>query len=600
MPYAAPVKDVRFTLKSIVGFDRLHQTGAFDDLSDDLVDAVLEGAGKLANEVIAPLNRAGDEHGAKLEADGVKAAPGFGDAYKQWVEGGWGSVPFSPDYGGQGLPKTLMLAVQEFANGANLAFGLCPILTEGAIESLTRHGSEELKERYLAKLISGEWTGTMNLTEPQAGSDVGALRAKAEPQGDGSYKITGTKIFITWGDHDVAENVIHLVLARLPDAPIGTRGISLFLVPKFLVNEDGSLGERNDAHCVGLEGKLGIHASPTCVMAFGEKGGATGYLIGEENRGMACMFTMMNSARLNVGLQGVAVAEHAYQLARDYALERRQGKPIGKQHEQKDMVPIVEHADVRRMLMTMKSGIEAARAICYANAVAIDLAHHHPDESVAAEAKSREELLTPISKGWSTDLGVQLCDVAVQVFGGMGYVEETGIAQLLRDVRITPIYEGTNGIQAIDLVTRKLPRNGGADVRALIDEMRTTVASLNASGAEDLEAIAGPLEEGIRALEAASAWLLEQLPGNPQSALAGASPYLKLFGAVAGAHFLGLGAMEAARELGAGGDTNFLRGRIATARFFAEQMVPPAAGLAGPITAGADLLYALDAEALAS
>ncbi|MCP5432360.1 MAG: acyl-CoA dehydrogenase C-terminal domain-containing protein [Alphaproteobacteria bacterium] len=601
MPYTPPIRDIRFVLDSIVGFAALEATGAFPDLSSDLVDAVLEGAGKLAAEEIAPLNATGDRDGARLTPDGVVAAPGFAEAYRQFVEGGWGGVPFDPAYGGQGLPRTLMLAVQEFLQGANMAFGLCPLLTQGAIESLTAHGTDEQRRLFLPKLISGEWSGTMNLTEPQAGSDVGALKARAEPVGDGTYRIFGTKIFITWGDHDMAENIVHLVLARLPGAPGGTKGISLFLVPKVLVNPDGTLGARNDVACLKLEEKLGIHASPTCVMAYGEKGGAVGTLIGEENRGMACMFTMMNNARLNVGLQGVGVAEHAYQLALAYARERRQGKAHGRPADGSGQSAIVEHADVRRMLMTMKSSIEAMRAICYATAMGHDLAHALPDKAARVRARARQEVLTPIAKAWSTDLGVELSSMAVQVFGGMGFVEETGIAQMLRDARICPIYEGTNGIQAIDLATRKLGLEGGEAVRALIVEAASTAASLLETEDPGLRAAGHALSEGTQAATRATSWLLERAAQAPDDVLAGATPYLKLMGAVTGAHFLGQGALAARARLKAGnGDASFLKARIATATFFATQLLPPALRLADAITAGADILFALSEDDLAA
>ncbi|MFP3944842.1 MAG: acyl-CoA dehydrogenase family protein, partial [Alphaproteobacteria bacterium] len=458
MTYTPPIRDMAFALDHIADLPRLAQTGAFPEFTPDLTQTVLGGAGRLAAEVIAPLNRTGDLQGTRLIDGGeVRTAEGFARAYRQFVDAGWGGLCHPPQWGGQGLPRMLSFAVLEMMQAANVSWGLCPMLTQGAVEALIDHGTEELQRLYLPRLVSGEWPGTMNLTEPQAGSDVGALKTRAEPLGGGAYRITGTKIYITWGEHDMAENIVHLVLARLPDAPPGTRGVSLFLVPKFLVNPDGSLGERNDVFCVGLEKKLGIHGSPTCVMAYGEKGGATGWLIGEENRGMACMFTMMNNARLAVGLQGVAVGEAAYQAALAFARERRQGKPYGRQHEAVEALPIIEHPDVRRMLMTMKAKVEAARAICYANAAAIDLARSLEDEAGREAAKAREDLLTPVSKAFSTDLGVEIASTGIQVHGGMGYIEETGAAQFLRDARIAPIYEGTNGIQALDLVNRKLP-----------------------------------------------------------------------------------------------------------------------------------------------
>lgn len=595
MTYRAPVRDMAFVLQEVAGLGQLAGKGDFADLTPDLVEAVLEEGAKLAGEVLAPLNRSGDHEGARLEADGVKTPKGFADAYRRWVEGGWGSLAASTEYGGQGLPLALATAMQEMWNAANMSFGLCPILSQGTVEALSAHGTPEQKRLYLAKLVSGEWTGTMNLTEPQAGSDLNALKAKAVPQGDGTYLITGTKIFITYGDHDMAENIVHLVLARLPDAPAGTRGISLFLVPKFLVNADGSLGARNDAKCVGLEEKLGIHASPTCVMAYGEEGGAIGTLIGEENRGLACMFTMMNNARLLVGTQGVAIAEGAFQHALTYARERKQGRPAGSKLPAGEMAEIVAHPDVRRMLLTMKSLTEAARAICYANAVAIDRAHHGADKAAREAGQARADLLTPIAKSFSTDIGCEVASIGVQIHGGMGFVEETGAAQYYRDARILPIYEGTNGIQAIDLVTRKLPLGNGAVAKDFIAEMRETAARARRSNHADLVPIGTALDQGLDALGEATGYMLAKLKDTPDDCLAGASPYLRLFGTVAGGHFLTLGALVAAEA--EAGDA-FMQARLSTARFYAAQQLPLAAGLVAPATAGAATLYALDADGL--
>ncbi len=594
MSYRAPVRDMAFVLQEVAGLGGLSAGGGFAELTPDLVEAVLEEGAKLAGEVLAPLNQSADREGARLEADGVKTPRGFAEAYRRWVDGGWGALAAAPEYGGQGLPLALATAMQEMWNAANMSFGLCPILSQGAIEALTAHGTEEQKRLYLARLVSGEWTGTMNLTEPQAGSDLNALKARAVPQGDGTYRITGTKIFITYGDHDMADNIVHLVLARLPDAPAGTRGISLFLVPKFLVNPDGSLGARNDVKCVGLEEKLGIHGSPTCVMSYGDEGGAIGTLIGEENRGLACMFTMMNNARLLVGTQGVAIAERAYQHALAYANERRQGRPAGSDLPPGEMAPIVAHPDVRRMLLTMKSLTAAARAICYANAVAIDRAHHGADEAAREAGRARADLLTPIAKSFSTDIGVEVASIGVQIHGGMGFIEETGAAQYYRDARILPIYEGTNGIQAIDLVTRKLPLGNGAVVRGFIAEMRETAARAQRSNRDDLAAIGSALDKGLDALDEATEWMLTRLKSSADDCLAGASPYLRLFGTVAGGHFLALGALAAAARDGDG----FMEARLATAGFYAAQQLPLAAGLVGPSTAGAGMLYALDAEGL--
>ncbi len=600
MTYAAPLKDIRFTLDHVTGLQTLGETGAFPDLTPDLADAVLSEAARLMEGVIAPLSADADRTGAARAEDGsVTTPPGFKEAYRQWVEGGWGGIPFAPAFGGQGLPRTLMLAVQEMLQGANPAFGLAPLLTQGAIEALTAHGTDEQKALFLPKLISGEWPGTMNLTEPQAGSDVGALRTKAERREDGTYAITGTKIWITYGEHDMAENIVHLVLARLPDAPPGTRGISLFLVPKFLVNPDGSLGARNDVVCAGIEHKLGIHGSPTCTMAYGEQGGAIGTLIGRENKGMACMFTMMNNARLNVGIQGVGVGQAAFQKAFAFARERKQGKPFGLQHDLIDMIPIIQHPDVRRMLWTMKAELEAARAICYANAYAADLATAHPNQTVRDEARGRDELLTPISKAYATDLGVELTSMGIQVHGGMGYMEETGAAQLFRDSRIFPIYEGTNGIQANDLVARKLPMDGGAVLEQFMDDMRATVRALQTSEDPCLELVASSLKAGINAVDQGASYMLASLRDQPADALAGAAAFLKLMGTVAGGHFLGCGALAARARLDAGDtDAAWLKNRIALARFYALTILPRSAGLLTASMRGADVLYDIDPDAI--
>src|SRR5437763_2760630 len=455
--YLAPLADMRFTLREISGLADVATLPSCEQAAPDLVDQVLDQAAKVAGDVIAPLNAVGDRERSRLENGVVRTPTGFADAYRSYVEGGWNSLPFDPAHGGQGLPQVVSTAVLEIWSSANMSFSLCPLLNIGAVELLQAHGSPEQKRLYLEKMISGEWTGTMNLTEPQAGSDVGALRTRAVKKGD-HYEITGQKIFITYGDHDMAANIVHMVLARLPDAPAGTRGISLFLVPKRLVNPDGSLGAHNDLRCVSLEHKLGIHGSPTCVMAYGDRGGAAGYLVGEPNRGIECMFTMMNNARLNVGLQGVAIAERAYQQARDFARQRVQGRPAGVKAE--GPLPIIHHPDVRRMLLDMRASTEAARALTYYVAAGIDRARHHPDADERARQQRRVDLLIPVVKAWCTDLGAEVASTGVQVHGGMGYVEETGAAQHLRDARIAPIYEGTNGIQANDLVARKLARDG--------------------------------------------------------------------------------------------------------------------------------------------
>ncbi len=598
MDYRAPIEDMLFTLNEIVGLPELIDTGAYPDLSEDLVVAILEEAGKLSSEVLSPIYAKGDQVGARLENGVVQEADGFKAAYDKFVETGFGGLPFDPEYGGQGLPFTLAVALMEMWQGANMAFGLCPMLTEGSVKALTHHGTDEQKALYLPKLISGEWTGTMNLTEPQAGSDVGALRARAEPQSDGSYRIRGTKIFITWGDHEMTDNIVHLVLARLPDAPQGTRGISLFLVPKYLVNEDGSLGMRNDVQCLKLEEKLGIHASPTCVLEFGENEGAIGYLIGEENKGMSCMFTMMNSARLNVGTQGVGIAELAYQRAAGYARDRVQGKAVGQ--TTKGPSAIIEHADIRRTLLHMKSHVEAARAICMANSVAFDLSTSARDSEDREKAKARAELLTPISKAWSTDMGVEIASLGVQVHGGMGYVEETGAAQIYRDSRIAPIYEGTNGIQAIDLSTRKLTMNGARATLDFVDEIKAFAKDLKGEANQRLSEIGTALSGASKSLEETIEWLLQKSKDQPQDVLAGATPYLRLFGNIAGGYYLARGAKAASEGLAEdGANQDFLKSRIVTAAFFAKNVLPLSSGLSEGITSGSEVLFELSSAQLA-
>jgi len=592
--YKTPLQKILFTLESVVGASRLNACSAYSDYDATLGATILGEAAKLAEDVLAPLNRTGDSRPARLADGAVSTPPGFVEAYGAFATGGWSGIAADPEFGGQGLPHTLAVAVEEVWQSSNLAFGLCPLLTHGAIEALTAHGSDELKRIYLPKLIDGSWTGTMNLTEPMAGSDVGALKTRAVKAGDGTYRITGQKIYITWGEHDCAENIVHLVLARLAGAPPGTRGNSLFLVPKYLPDAQGKPAARNDLTCVGLEHKLGIHGSPTCTMSFGDQDGAIGFLIGQENRGMAAMFTMMNSARLNVGVQGVAIAERALQKALAYAGERQQGKPFGLQHEGSEMVPILRHPDVRRMLLSMQAGVEAARAICLATAVAIDLARHHPDEAERRRAKGREELLTPIAKAWSTDLGVRVASLGVQVHGGAGFIEQTGAAQYYRDARILPIYEGTNGIQAIDLVTRKIGLQDGAAVEALFSDIEDTIGALADGGSPSLPVIASALAMTLDAAQGATAWLRGRLAsGKPYDALAGATPFLEMMGTLIGGHFLARGAIAASQGLGSGtGDRAFLASRLAAARFFAETELPHAAGLVAAVTSGAETLYA--------
>jgi acyl-CoA dehydrogenase len=591
MTYRAPINDMMLALNHGAGLMAAVKAGHYGDFDAEITAAVIEEAGKFASDVLAPLNRVGDEHGIKLEDGRVTTAPGWPDAYQRWTEAGWNAVSGPEAHGGQGLPLAVNAVCTEIWSAANVAFGLCPLLTLSAIEALDAHGSDKLKKIYLDKLISGAWTGTMQLTEPQAGSDVGALRTRAERADDGSYRIRGTKIFITYGEHDMTDNIVHFVLARLPDAPAGTKGISLFLVPKFLVNADGSLGSRNDIHASGVEHKLGMHASPTCTMTMGDYGGAIGYLIGEENQGMRCMFTMMNQARLGVGLEGVGIADRAYQQALAYAQERRQGRAVGKTGDGSD--PIIVHPDIKRMLMQMRALTAAARSICYATAVALDVAARATDARVKGEAASRGALLTPIAKAFSTDIGSEVAYLGVQVHGGMGFIEETGAAQHYRDARITPIYEGTNGIQAIDLVTRKLGANGGASVFALLDELKDIVGRVEASNDPAFGTTGAKLREALAALDRASRWLLERLASAPNDALAGATPYLRLIGVTLG------GCMLAAEALAAGGDGVAEPARYVTlARFFAENLSVQAPALEKTVTESADAVTGADAVLL--
>ena len=586
--YLAPLRDMGFALKHLAGLDDVLALPAFAEAGGDIADAVLEEAAKFATGVLSPLNWSGDQEGAKLTPSGVVVAAGFADAYQQFVENGWASMTGDPEYGGQGLPNLLGTAASEMWNSANMAFALNPMLTTGAVEALRAHGSEALKAKYLPNMIAGTWTGTMNLTEPQAGSDLAAVRTKAVPHGD-HYLITGQKIFITWGDHDAAENIIHLVLARLPDAPEGTKGISLFLVPKFLVNEDGSLAARNDAVCASLEHKLGIHASPTCVMAFGEQGGAVGYLVGELNRGLNHMFTMMNEARQKVGVQGLAIAERAYQQARDYAKERVQGRVVGVPGKQ----PILHHPDVRRMLLTMKSQIEAMRALAYLVAADVDYAHNHPDEAARARYQARVELLTPVLKGWCTEVGVEIASLGVQVHGGMGFIEETGAAQHLRDSRIAPIYEGTTGIQAADLIARKLPQHDGAAMTALLADMRETVAAAARQEGAAFQSIARQLAAAVEALVSATGWAKQSMAANPAAALGASVNYMMLAGYVAGGWLMAKAALAAAAEPA---QDDFLRAKITSSAFYAEQILPKAAALSVIVHGGSSFAEHLPAE----
>jgi acyl-CoA dehydrogenase len=591
MTYRAPINDILLALNHGAGLKAAVEAGHYGDFDADITMAVLEEAGKFAADVLAPLNRVGDQHGVTLKDQKVTTAPGWPDAYKRWTDGGWNAVSGPEAFGGQGLPLAINAACTEIWSAANVAFGLCPLLTLSAIEALDAHGSERLKKIYLAKLVSGEWTGTMQLTEPQAGSDVGALRTRAERADDGSYRITGSKIFITYGDHDMTDNIVHFVLARLPDAPAGTKGISLFLIPKFLVNDDGSLGARNDIFPSGIEHKLGMHASPTCTMSMGDHGGAIGYLVGEENAGMRCMFTMMNQARLAVGLEGVGVADRATQQALAYAQDRRQGRAAGKKGDGSDA--IIVHPDVKRMLLQMRALTAASRAICYATAVALDVAARASDEKVRTEAAARGALLTPIAKAFSTDIGNEVAYLGVQVHGGMGFIEETGAAQHMRDARITAIYEGTNGIQAIDLVTRKLGVNNGASVFRLIDELGEIVRKVEVLNDPAFGTAAPKLRDALGSLDRTSRWLLEKLASAPNDALAGATPYLRLFGSALGGCMLANEALAARAE----NETDAAR-HVALARFFAETFAVQAPSLEKTVTDGAEAVLAADAVLL--
>ena len=596
MSYSTPVRDMRYALDRMAHFNTLERSGAFADLSDDLVSAILEEMGKFCDQAIAPLNEASDQNGAHLENGVVRTTPGFKEAYQQYVEGGWNALAFGEEFGGQGLPQTLAVALVDALNGACMSFAIGTTLTTGAVKAVSKVGTDEQQKLYLEKLVTGEWCGTMNLTEPQAGSDLSGIRTKAEPVGDGRYKISGQKIYITYGDHELTDNIIHLVLARLPDAPEGTGGISMFIVPKVHVNEDGSLGERNDVKCVGVEEKLGLHGSPTCVMAFGENGECYGTLLGEENKGLKNMFIMMNSARLDVGAQGVGVAERAYQRALAYALERRQGRAPGVKSG--DQIAIYEHPDVRRMLYSMKSLVEASRGICYANAVAYDLARHGESEEVRKEASALEGLLTPISKAWSTDRANDVASMGIQIHGGMGYIEETGAAQHFRDARIAAIYEGTNGIQAMDLVGRKLQGDGGAAARAFIHAIKEQALLAKAAKREDIAHIGARLEEAANALADSTDWLLDAAKKSQDDVLAGATAYLKQFGNVAGGYYLTRGAVASALAVHENADVAYHEPKIALARFYADNFLTEAVGLTPAVTAGEASVVRLDPEML--
>ncbi len=590
--YRPPVQDMEFVLRELVDLGGLAALPGYEDVSPELAASVLEEAGKIAAEVVAPLNRTGDLEGARLENGEVVTAPGWQGAYRALVDGHWIGVSSDPAYGGMGLPGAVGAAVQEMWQAANMAFALCPMLTQSAVKALSTCGSEEQKAKYLHKLVNGEWAGTMNLTEVAAGSDLGAIRTRAVKTGD-HYLVSGQKIFITYGDHTLTDNIIHMVLARTPDAPAGVKGISLFIVPKFLVNDDGSLGARNDLKALSLEHKLGIHASPTAVMSYGDNGGAIGYLVGEENRGLEYMFVMMNSARLNVGLQGLGIADRAYQQALSYARERVQGKPPGGTNAS----TIIDHPDVRRMLMTMKAQIEAMRALAYVAAAALDRAAHHPDAAEREAAHRYAELLNPIVKGCCTEAGVDVASLGVQIHGGMGFIEETGAAQHFRDARITTIYEGTTAIQANDLVGRKLLRDKAEAARAALAEAARTVEQLAEERDETLKAIAASLGKGVMAAHDAVDWLFSAASEDARLPGAASVPLLRLFGVVLGGHQMARAALAARRHLDAGeGDARFYDAKLKTARFYAESILPQSAGLLAAIVHGAQTVMALDRE----
>ena len=586
--YQPPLKEMQFVIEALANLQQLSELDGFEDATPDMAEAILETAGKLASEVISPTNHPGDQHGCRIENGSVVIPPGYKEAYQQFAENGWLGVDQPVEFDGQGMPYLMQSAVSEMWNSSNMSLALCPMLTIGAVESIKSHASDELKQRYLPKMIAGEWSGTMNLTEPQAGSDLSAVRSKAVPERD-HYRISGQKIFITWGEHGMTENIIHLVLARLPDAPEGVKGISLFLVPKFMVNEDGSLGERNDVNLVSLETKLGIHASPTCVMSFGDSDGAVGYLIGEENNGLACMFTMMNHARLEVGMEGVGLSEMAYQHALAYAKDRVQGFASG----QSGRVSIIHHPDVRRMLMQMRAISEASRAIAYVTAATYDLSHKTVDTEERQKYQRRLELMTPIVKGWCTEMAQESTYLGVQVHGGMGFIEETGAAQYYRDARIITIYEGTTGIQAMDLMGRKILRDKGVAIGEFIEEMRTFLIELGKQG-DDLSAINIRLSAAFDAFESTTDWFLKN--GAKDAHIAGsiAVNYMMMMGNIVGGWLMAKAAMVAHHALNSGSDEAFYRNKISTAQFFAEQILPRCEGLQHTIQSGSSAVMSID------
>ena len=587
--YAAPLKDMKFVLNELAGLAEVAKLPGYADATPDTVEAILEEAGKFASGVLDPINHSGDQEGSRWTESGVKTPKGFREAYRQYIDGGWAALPFEPEWGGQGLPKLVATAVEETLTSSNMSFSLCPLLTQGAIHALELCGTETLKKTFMGKMIAGQWTGTMNLTEPQAGSDLALVRSHAAPKGD-HYLVSGQKIFITYGDHDLTNNIVHLVLARTPDAPEGVKGISLFVVPKFMVKPDGSLGERNRVQCASIEHKLGIHASPTAVMVFDN---AVGYLVGEENKGLSYMFVMMNAARFSVGLEGVAIAERAFQRALAYARDRVQGKELtgGK------TVHIIQHPDVRRMLMLMKSQTEATRALAYVVAGAMDAAARHPDKETRARNQAFVELMIPVVKGWSTETGIEVASLGVQVHGGMGFVEETGAAQHLRDARITTIYEGTTGIQANDLMGRKIAREGGVTVKGWLALLAQFDGELAQSKNVDVRALRAALAAGAKGVAECVEYVLATAGKDPNAVFSGAVPFLKLMGITAGGWQMARAALIAEKQIASGnGEAKFLSAKIATARFYADHVLSQAPGLAATVIAGAAAVMALDEE----
>ena len=595
MTYRAPVKDMLFVMKELAGIDALTRLPAFEDAGYDTAQAVLEECAKFNEDVVGPLNVEGDRNPSWFKDGQVFSTPGFKEAFKQFGEGGWQGLQHPTEFGGQGLPKLIGAACGEMINSANVSFALCPLLTDGAIEALLTAGSDEQKATFLPNMMSGKWTGSMNLTEPQAGSDLSLVRTRAEPQPDGTYKVFGTKIFITWGEHDMAENIVHLVLARVVGAPEGVKGISLFIVPKFLVNADGSLGSRNDAHCVSIEHKMGIKASPTAVLQFGDHGGAVGTIVGQENRGLEYMFIMMNAARFGVGVQGIAVAERAYQTAVGYARDRVQSRPVDGSLPA--AATIIHHPDVRRMLMTMRAYTEACRAMALVAASAFDAAHAHPDASVRAENQTFYEFMVPLIKGYSTEMSLEVASLGVQVHGGMGFIEETGAAQYMRDSKILTIYEGTTAIQANDFVGRKTARDGGTTARAIVARIESTEQALAASANKDAQAFAKRLTAARLAFLDAIAFIAGNAKTSPNAAFAGSVPYLMLGGNLVGGWQLGRALLVAVDRIAAGDDVPFMTAKIATARFYGDHILSKAPGVRDSIVDGADGVLAMPLEA---